>query len=167
MLAEISAGLGSLKAAADIIKGMNAANTQTSINEVKITLQGYVFEAREALASAQEAQSVALERIRELEQQIVQFEDWERQKDRYELKPMREGPDAPVAYALKETMQPGEAAHWICSYCYEDRKKSPLQPEQRPRRTLVFKCHRCGAEHTIQGEAEPRPTPAVRTRRPR
>jgi hypothetical protein len=89
MLAEISAGLSSLNAISDIVKGLNAANTQAAINEVKIGLQDHILKAQQALFVAQQAQATASQRIGELEQEIVRLKDWESEKQRYELKPMR------------------------------------------------------------------------------
>ena len=57
MLAEISMGLSSLKAASDILKGLNAANTQAAINDVKLVLQPHIIDAQQALAAANEAQA--------------------------------------------------------------------------------------------------------------
>lgn len=85
MLAEISMGLSSLKAASDVAKGLNAANTQTLINDIKISLQAHILEAQQALTSAQEAQTACAQRIRDLEKQIAEFETWETEKERYEL----------------------------------------------------------------------------------
>lgn len=124
MLAEISAGLSSLKAAADIIKGLNAANTQAAITEVKIGLQKLVFEAREALAAAQAAQASALQRIHDLEQEIVQLKDWDGEKQRYQLNTIDSGA---VAYTLKPGMENGEPPHWLCANCFNRRHKSFLQ----------------------------------------
>ena len=124
MLAEISAGFQSLKAAFDITKGMNAANTQAAINEVKIPLQEHIVNAQQALAAANEAQTAATERIRELEQQIVHLKDWEREKQRYQMKRFTPGS---VAYCLKMDMADGEPPHRICPHCYQEGKKGFLQ----------------------------------------
>ena len=54
MLAEISAGLSSLKAAKDIVQGLNALKTEAAINGVKIELQGLILDAQQGLFAAQE-----------------------------------------------------------------------------------------------------------------
>jgi hypothetical protein len=123
MLAEISMGLSSLKAAADIVKGLNVISTKAMVNEVKITLQEHIINAQEALIAASEAQAATANRIRDLEQQIVKFENWEREKQRYQLAKLQYG----FAYALKETMRDGEPSHYICEPCYQNGKKSILQ----------------------------------------
>jgi hypothetical protein len=67
MLAEISAGLGSLKAAKDIVQGLSAAKTEAAVNGVKIDLQGLILDAQQGLFAAQEAQSADARRIADLE----------------------------------------------------------------------------------------------------
>jgi hypothetical protein len=124
MLAEISAGLSSLKAATDILKGLNAASTQAAINEVKIGLQEKIFDAREALSAAQEAQAACLKKVRELEAQIVQLKDWEGEKQRYHLQAIDSGV---VAYMPKPGMENGEPPHWLCANCFSRGQKSYLQ----------------------------------------
>ncbi len=124
MLGEIAAGLSSLKAASDIIKGLNAAGTQAAINDVKLGLQNHIFEAREALAAAQEAQSTALSRIRDLEQEIVHLKDWEGEKQRYQLADVDRGA---FAYIPKPGMENGEPPHWLCTNCFNRNQKSFLQ----------------------------------------
>ncbi len=85
MLAEISAGLSSLKAAKDIVQGLNAAKTEAAIVGVKIELQGHILEAQQSLFAAQEAQLSDTRRIAELELMIVRLKDWTAEQERYRL----------------------------------------------------------------------------------
>ncbi len=124
MFGEFAAGIASLKAAGDILKGLNAASTQAAINEAKISLQERVFEAREALAAAQNEQAAALARISELEQEIVRLKDWEAERERYELRDAGRGA---FAYMQKSGVNTGEPPHWLCANCFNKRQKSLLQ----------------------------------------
>jgi hypothetical protein len=146
MLAEIGMGLNSLKAATDIVKGLNAVATQTAINDVKLTLQQHIFEAREALGAAQEAQSAALKRIGELEREIASFKNWEAEKQRYELETL---PPGIHMYRLKRGMENGEPPHKICANCYNQGFKSLLHVTGQGNGLTSWKCHKCGFdEHT-------------------
>lgn len=146
MLAELATGLSSLKAASDIVKGLNAAATQVAINDAKITLQGHIFEAREALSAAQEAQSAALKRINELEQKVMSFENWEREKQRYQMETL---PPGIHMYRLKEGMEDGEPPHKICADCYQKGQKSLLHNRGSGNGLTAWKCNMCGfSEHT-------------------
>lgn len=155
-ITEISAGLSSLKAGLSILKGLNAAATQASINEVKVELTQHILDAQQALTAAYEAQATTAERIRQLEQEIVSFKDWEATKQRYELNDAGQGA---LAYSLKEGVEPSERHHWICPQCYEDGVKSLLKHEHLVAgRAEILVCHRCGLDLAISGRRAPPPT---------
>jgi hypothetical protein len=161
MLAEISAGLGSLKAAYDIAKGLDGAKTQAAINDVKIPLQQHILDAQQALAGANEAQTASADRIRELEQEIVRIKDWSADKENYELADTGQGS---LAYRLKEGVKSPQPSHWICPQCYEDGKKSILKHETLPvGRAETLVCHRCGFDVVTRGvRQDQRSAPARR-----
>jgi hypothetical protein len=158
MLGEISMGLQSLKAALDVVKGLNAASTQASINEIKLGLQAHIFEAREALAAAQETQSTSLQRIRDLEQEIVGLKDWEAEKQRYELKAIDRGA---FAYMPKTGMESGEPPHWLCANCFNRRQKSLLQFQGQERRNgglgsdSNYRCDVCKSSVVVNYKRNP------------
>ena len=149
-LAPISSGLGSLKAAYDLAKGMNAANTQATVNDVKIPLQQHILNAQDALAAVKQEQLESAEYIRKLEQKIVEFENWEAEKQRYELADPGQGT---VAYRPKAGMENGEPPHWLCAQCFQQGKKAFLQPELRfPGRNSYLCCATCKAEMITEGD---------------
>lgn len=161
MLAEISAGLGSLKSAKDIVQSLNAAKTETAINSLKIELQGLILEAQQGLFAAQQAQTAGAQRITELEQQIVSMKDWEREKQRYKMKRFTPGS---VAYCLKPEMADGEPPPRLCPHCYHRGEKGFFQAtEELKLRYRVHRCTSCRAEAILGQEmpdVEPHSTPA-------
>lgn len=158
MLAEIGAGLGSLKAAMDLAKGLSAANTQATLNDIKIELQSRILEAQEALASAREASTSDAQRIRDLEQAIVQFKDWEAEKQRYRLTAVDPGA---FAYTHKPGMEDGEPPHWLCAGCFEKRQRSFLQtrghvmPDGRRLDKARWGCNSCKGEILVYYTRKP------------
>ena len=124
MLAEISAGLGSLKAAKDIVQGLSAAKTEAAVNGVKIDLQGLILDAQQGLFAAQEAQSADARRIADLEREIIRLRDWSTERQRYQLVDAWRGA---VAYMPRSGMEDGEPAHWLCANCFNQGRKSFLQ----------------------------------------
>jgi hypothetical protein len=119
MVGEVFAGLGALKTAFDIAKGLKDIDDATRRNAAVIELQ-------EKILAAREAQSALLDRVSELEEKVASFEKWDTEKERYELKQLI--PAAPTfAYALKSIAQPPETFHCICATCYQNRVKSILQ----------------------------------------
>ena len=119
MVGEVFAGLGALKTAFDIAKGLKDIDDAARRNAAVIELQ-------EKILAAYEAHSTLLARVRELEEKMASFEKWDTEKFRYELKQLIRG--APTfAYALKPDAQPAETFHCICASCYQSRVKSVLQ----------------------------------------
>lgn len=119
MVGEVFAGLGALKTAFDIAKGLKDIDDATRRNAAVIELQ-------EKILAAREAQSTLLDRVGELEEKVASFERWDTEKERYDLKQLI--PGAPTfAYALKPDAQPPEPFHCICVTCYQKRLKSILQ----------------------------------------
>jgi hypothetical protein len=116
MAAEIFAGLGAIKTALDIVKGLKNLSDASARNRA-------VIELEEKLLAATKAQTELLNRISELEEKVASFETWDAEKDRYELKKFGHG----VARFLKQEAQSAELSHPMCANCFEKRKKIFLQ----------------------------------------
>jgi rubrerythrin len=143
MLAEIATGWQSLKAAKDIVQGLNALENVAAVNEVKVTLQSHILEAQQSLFAAQDAQTAAAKRISDLEEQIMQLKDWSRQAESYELVAIGNGG---FAYMQKEGMRTTEPPHWLCANCFTNRKKSILQRQgTQGERERPWTCPNCRA----------------------
>ena len=125
-LGEISALAGSLKAASDLAKAMIGLRDIQTIQAKAIELQSAILSAQGDAMSAMTAHSDLIEQVRALETKLAAFENWEAEKQRYELKE-RKGYHSVTVYALKEGMQPPEPMHYVCPDCYQGRKKRILQ----------------------------------------
>jgi hypothetical protein len=79
----------------------------------------------------------------DFEQKIGGMKNWEREKQRYALVTILEGA---VAYALKESMSQGEAAHWLCTNCFDGGKKKILNRVDGPRGFSMFACPVCSTQ---------------------
>jgi hypothetical protein len=126
MIAEITAGYESIKAATNLLKGLNAASTEAQINDVKIGLQRSLLDAQQGLFAAQQADAASSARIRDLERQIAGFNSWESEKDRFELRAIGAGA---FAYVMKASEDNSNAGPWYCSNCFENGKKSIYQKQ--------------------------------------
>jgi hypothetical protein len=112
----------------------NIAQTMMGLHDTK-ALQAKVIEFNNAIIDAQtkiflvnEERSALLERVSDLEKQVADLEAWETTKQRYELK---KTPGGGLAWFLKQDAQSTQPPHQICTKCYEERKRSILQPEGR------------------------------------
>lgn len=114
------------------------------------TRQTLIVEFTSKLMEAQQHEALLIERIRALEKELVRFENWEAEKQRYELTDVGGGA---MAYRLKDSMSNGQPPHDICASCYEDRHKSILKPEHwQPMRARVLICHDCGSVLYVGGQ---------------
>jgi hypothetical protein len=129
MVAEVFAGLGALKTAFDIAKGLKDIDDAARRNAAVIELQ-------EKILSAQQSQSALIETVGNLENEVARLKAWEADKARYQLTEI--GPGM-VAFSIKEGMRNGEPFHRICANCCAGGKKSYLQQHSSgPNLTLRF-----------------------------
>jgi hypothetical protein len=142
MVAEVFAGLGAIKTAFDIAKGLKDIDDAARRNAAVIELQ-------EKILTAQQAQSTLIEHVRELEKEVADLKAWDADKQRYQLKSIRAGV---TVYALKPGMENGEELHYLCTNCYQHGHKSILQEEHLDvGRVVMHVCHRCGSEYIEHG----------------
>lgn len=137
-VAEISAGLSSLKIALDITKGLIGISNAVERNSKILDLQRALSDAYVGTIEAHERHAAAVQRIAELEAQIAGVKTWESEKQRYQLHNVWGGA---TVYALKRDMASEEPAHWLCPQCYQGGKKSILQRSMDD----YYMCPGCGA----------------------
>jgi hypothetical protein len=154
VVAETLAGLGAIKSAFDIAKGLKDIDDTARRNAAVIELQ-------EKILSAQQAQSALVEHIRELEHKVVGFENWEAQKKRYALTDF--GGNT-FAYVLKQEAANGEPPHRLCPNCYEKRQKAILQFEfvSSVSGREKWKCGTCDKEFEFGHRRPPQNRSAMR-----
>jgi rubrerythrin len=133
VVAETFAGLGALKTAFDIAKGLKDIDDTVRRNAAVIELQ-------EKILAAREAQSALLDRVSELEEKVAKFETWNTEKQKYELKDLGGGASA---YMLKPDARGAEPPTWVCTNCYEHNHKATLQCIIHPREGQIWICPSC------------------------
>ena len=137
MFAEAMAGLGSFKTMIDMAKGLKDINDAAVRNTA-------VIELTEKIIGAQATQTALIARVGELEKDLMRFETWETEKQRYELHERKPGR---FTRKLKAGMENGEPPHEICAQCYEVRVKSILQSRvTQTGRYHMLTCNHCKAE---------------------
>jgi hypothetical protein len=146
MVGEALAGLGALKTAFDMAKGLKDIDDAVRRNAAVIELQ-------EKILSAQQAQSALAEQVGELEKEVARLKTWEAEKGRYELQTL---PPGVFVRVLKQSMANGEPVHRLCAKCYEDGQKSILQSAGVNHGEETLNCHGCGA-HMKVGIYQPPP----------
>lgn len=117
MVSELISGLGLFKSMLETAKSLKDINDSNIRNAAVIDLQ-------EKILSAQAEQASIMGRVHELEQELKQLKNWDKEKRRYQLHPVVPGC---LAYVLKKSKAKNEPEHAICPNCYESGKKSILQ----------------------------------------
>lgn len=118
--------MASLKAATDVTKAIFELKTTAEVQAKVIELQSALLAAQSSALEATNSQYTLQDRIRELEAQLRDFEDWGRQEQRYALVCPWRGPAQ--VYALKAANADGEQAHYLCSNCFHNRRRVILNP---------------------------------------
>jgi hypothetical protein len=83
----------------------------------------------------------------ELEKKLIEQEGWDKEQARYHLEKVGEGI---FVYALNVVKPSIEPAHWLCSHCYEEKRKSILQRSPYPK----WLCPRCKTQLHIMAFPE-------------
>lgn len=138
MLAEAITGLGTFKTMLDMAKGLKDINDAAIRNTA-------IVELTEKIIAAQAAQTALITRVGELEKELVRFENWETEKQRYEMETL---PPGIHMYRLKAGMENGEPPHKVCADCYNKGVKSLLHNTGTFNGQTHWKCHSCGFDET-------------------
>ena len=143
----IQGTISGLKVAGDIAKSMMELKTISEVRGKVIELQSTILSAQSSALDANAKQSVLVDTIRNLKEEIARMKAWDSQKQRYQLTPIIGG--TAVVYALKESMCESEPPHWICTKCYEEGKRMIIQPRKNKDGFILMVCPSCNSEiHT-------------------
>lgn len=137
MVGEAIAGLGALKTAFDLAKGLKDIDNATSRNAAVIELQ-------EKILAAQSTQATLIERVGDLEKEMAALKAWGADKARYELIDLHRGL---FAYVPRQGEDKGEPPHALCANCYQRGFKSILQSSGHPNvHERTWDCQVCKAK---------------------
>jgi hypothetical protein len=129
-LGSISAAFTSLKVAGDLAKGFMSLQTTAEVQTKAIELNLKIIEAHHQIMDAQTTQTALVDEVGDLKGQIARMENWDAEKQRYELAQPFPGS---MVYALKKAMSNGQVAHYLCTACFQKGQKSILQGRETRR----------------------------------
>lgn len=144
MMDAIAGAFATLKSAADITQGLLSLKTDAAVSTKVVELNRVIAEVQSQLFSAQADYATVLGRVRDLEAQVLNLEDWAHEKQRYQLHELVPGT---LVYRIKPDMQGTEPMHDLCPRCYQEGIKSILQAAGIKEGHHVFHCPepKCGA----------------------
>ena len=145
----IQGTIASLKFAGDIAKSIFDLKITGEVQGKIVELQNTLMSAQNSVLSAYTEQASMVEEIRTLKEEMARIKKWEEEKKRYALvSPWRSF----STFALKKECSLSEPPHLICQKCYEDGRKSILNPKkERDNQRFHLYCPVCKSEiHNIQ-----------------
>jgi hypothetical protein len=137
----------SLRAAVEIMKGMNDTSDINLITTKIFELTREIMSAQACALAVQSEQFDLLQGKRGLEEEIVRLKVWNTEKYRYELKNVAPGA---TAYVVKANMQGSEPTHWICANCFQSGKKRFLNESHSDLHFVYHKCQECAGKIRIR-----------------
>jgi hypothetical protein len=132
--------IGFVRDISNTAKSFVNAREEFKINEVAIQLQGIALDLQSEMMVIQADYQNILRSCEDLKKQLEQYENWEKEKARYEL--IHSG-NATFVYALKSEHHASEQIHWLCANCYNQNEKTILQ---RGPDGLRMRCPKCKME---------------------
>lgn len=105
-LALITQAIASLQSAGQLAKALIGLRDQAMIDTKVIELRDNLIEAQSNVFQAQAQQAVLIQRVSDLEKELMRFKTWEKEKERYQLVSILSA--SGTAYALKESCKGAE-----------------------------------------------------------
>lgn len=130
-MVDISAIAGAVSAVngmKSMVETMVAVRDAAALQAKKLEFQSLYANLMNAMLTLQQEHSALLQRENALKQQIAAMEKWEAEKEGYQLAAVYPGA---FAYAPNPETRRSEPPHWLCTTCFQNRKKSFLQAAGR------------------------------------
>ncbi|MEK6285531.1 MAG: hypothetical protein AABO57_07305 [Acidobacteriota bacterium] len=156
MYAEITAAIASIKALAEIAKLTSDIKTSAQVLQETVNLNITILALQEKMSVVLTEKDSLLQEKKELEQKIAEFDHWETESARYELKEIAL---SVLVYTVKPGADIGEPTHWLCAKCYKDKRPSIIQRQESVKSGRFYLCPVCKIElHFTPGWFGPKKT---------
>ena len=139
VIIEGTALLTGIKGTINIVKSLKSSYDAKTITQAQSDILEHLFALQIDALALQEKHFAIIHEKEELIKKVVQFEQWEKTESEYELQEIVSGT---FVYTSKNTQQFGIPTHWLCTQCWDNRKKSILQ-RQYVGHTPKLICPRC------------------------
>jgi len=137
MYAEIKSAVDSVKVISNILNASKDLRNFNELAAVVSEVNAKLLTATAVALDSQEKQTALAERIRQLEEELMQCKNWEDESKNYALQQVGTGV---FAYVYKPVVQTSQPRHWACTKCFENRQRSTLQYWKG----YFYKCPHCG-----------------------
>ncbi len=134
----------SAKTAYDIAKGINALNTDVERNQAVSKVLEVLLSVQQDALLMQKEHSLLLHEKDDLIKKISEFEDWAETERNHETAFVI--PDIRVYIHKGIDDAARQTAHWYCTNCWTDRKKSILHLLNQNAYVVIYFCPKCKNE---------------------
>lgn len=129
-------------AAGELIKALVGVKSGVDVAAKAIELQNIIISLQGAVGATQSANAELNETIKSLKEKLAQVDDFQSEVSRYQLTQPWTGS---IVYALKESMSEGEPPHYLCTACYQNKRKSILNCAEVSSGWTKYVCPQCKA----------------------
>ena len=138
-LLEITAVLSILEKATKVAHAILNVGEKSGLKKEAIELQTIITSLHSQILTMYAHYSELLQVKNDLEKKLMDYENWDETKSQYKLEEVAPGV---FVFSLKEDNRVSEPNHWLCTNCFDDRKKSILQRHG----TVKYLCPKCKNE---------------------
>lgn len=135
---DVAASFALIKGAMDIVNSLRKNISDAKFQKELISVYDSLIDLKGELLSLQTQNAELSDVNRKLEQQLAEYDNWEKTKSRYELKEFSSGI---FVYALKKEFHGEEPFHYLCPACMEKRQKGVISKESVD--SYDYKCVIC------------------------
>ena len=125
---DVTTALSTITALGELTKLIVSGKVDSEVKAKAAELNNSILSLQGTLFSLQTQNQELLQAKHNLENQLVEISNWNKQASRYELHELCPGV---FVYALKENENDSEPAHYICPNCYQENRRSILQSKQK------------------------------------
>jgi Zn finger protein HypA/HybF involved in hydrogenase expression len=157
MIAEMNGLMQSVRVVTDLVK---ANHTLRNFNELVTAIyqvNAKLLTVQSVALESQEKQATFAQRISDLEKEIMELKNWDREAQRYQLVMVALGT---FAYVPKPGMENGEPTHYLCTNCFPKGEKSILQADSVGAQVYTYGCPRCQSK--VRVATPPATVPLIR-----
>ena len=139
---EISMAISSIQAAFKIVKLISESSKDAVIKENTIKLQDTILSIQSSFSVLNERYLILLSDHNNLKDKMRQINEWKITESHYNLTKSESG----VYFYIPNKTHPNpKPTHYLCTNCYDKRKKSILQVDRRYSVTQYgYVCPECG-----------------------
>ncbi len=145
-MTEFSVFISSVRSTYEFAKGVKAIVDESKRAEELSKLIDRLLSVQELALTLQAEHHELIQSKDDLAKRIMQFEQWEQEKQSYSLHKLALGR---FVFVPKDSSKSVQDLPWYCTNCWEDRKRSTLQADPGGVTTSWY-CPRCKTSFSIR-----------------